>query len=112
MCASNGAFRKLKRRRGASRGLHIQEIDSDDESEWMRTRRCVVDHAVEADVRALRYVDVSIRKEVATAFLPKLYRWVLTRLRQQLAAPLFAQVDRWLIRHGLDGFSNNVRRVV
>lgn len=88
LCASNGAFRKLKRRRG----LHIQEIDS----EWMRTRRYVVDHAVEADVRALRYV--SIRKEVAVAFLPKLYRWVLTRLRQQRAAPLFAQVDRWLGR--------------
>jgi len=79
-------------------------------SHRLRAKVGICVEAVRQDRTAIEFVARVVRREVVLATLPRLYRWALTRLRQQRAALVFAQVDRWLIRRERDGFSQSVKR--
>ena len=79
-------------------------------SHRLRANAGICVEAVRQDRTAIEFVARVVRRDVVLATLPRLYRWALTRLRQQRAAPVFAQVDQWLIRREEDGFSQSVKR--
>ena len=71
-------------------------------SERLRTDKEVVAAAVAQNKTAWKY---------SRGVLPKLYVWALKRLRQQRAARVYAQVDKWMIRRAEDGFSRAAKRM-
>ena len=66
-------------------------------------------HASEA-LQADSFLARGAREATALARLPRLCRFLLARHRQEGAARVAAQADRWLIRHEQDGFARACKR--